>query len=107
MGKPIKKAVKIARSKVGEIYTVQEWAREMQYPSSKYFSRKIRNHYGERAKSILIQIRVDLFFEMLEEDPEVGCFEIARKIGLKDEIALNKFIKRHTGKPPSEWRNGC
>lgn len=106
MGLPIKKAVKIAEGKVGEIYTVQEWAEEMDYSSSKYFSRLFRNHFGERPKSILIRIRVERFFQLLDEKPSISSYEIAQEIGLSDEIALNKFIKRHTGKPPSEWKNG-
>jgi len=106
MGLPIKKAVKIAQGKVGEIYNVQEWADEMEYSSSKYFSRKFRNHFGERPKSILIRIRIERFFDMLSNNPNISSYEIAKEIGLRDEIALNKFINRHTGKSPSEWKKG-
>jgi AraC-like DNA-binding protein len=106
MGLPIKKAVKIAEGKVGSIYTVQEWAEEMNYNSPKYFSRKVRNHFGERPKSILIRIRIAKFVQMLSNNPNISSYEIAQEIGLRDEIALNKFINRHTGKSPSEWKNG-
>ena len=106
MGRPIQEAVKIAKRKVDKIYTVGEWAEEMQYSSSKHFSRTFRSHFGERPKSRLIQLRVERFYSLIKENPEISCYEIALEIGLKDEIALNKFIKRHTGKPPNEWKNG-
>ena len=106
MGRPIKEAVKIAERKIDEIYTVGEWAEEMQFNSSKHFSRTYRNHFGERPKTRLIKIRINMFLKMIKRNPEIGCYEIAREIGLRDEVALNKFIKRHTGKPPSEWKNG-
>lgn len=106
MGKELQDAEKVAAAHITEIYTVQEWAGAMGFSCSKKFSRAFRNHFGVRPKSRLIELRVKKFLELIEENPETGSYEIAVEIGLRDEIALSKFIKRHTGKSPSIWKNG-
>lgn len=106
MSLPIESALQIARERMAEIFTVQEWAEEMKYSSSKYFSRKFRNFFGERPKTKLIEIRIDRFHSVISENPEISCYKIALKLGLRDEIALNRFINRHTGKAPTEWKKG-
>lgn len=106
MSLPIESAPQIARENMIEIFTVREWAKEMQYSSSKYFSRKFRNFFGVRPKSMLIKLRVTKFHSLIKDDSEISCYEIAQEIGLRDEVALNRFIKRHTGKPPTEWKKG-
>lgn len=103
---PITKALQVANSKITEIYTVQEWADEMGFSSYKYFSHVFRNHFGIRPKEMLNQLRLDLFFKLIAEEPKMSNYEIAISMGLKDDKALNKFIKRHTGKAPSVWKNG-
>lgn len=102
----MEKALEVARQNLAEILTVGEWAEKMSYSSPKYFSRKFRNHFGIRPKYKLIELRVNRFFEIIKNDPSLSCYEIAFQLGLRDEIALNKFIKRHTGKPPSKWKKG-
>ncbi len=47
MSLPIESAVQITRERMAEIFIVQEWAKEMKYSSSKYFSGKFRNVFGE------------------------------------------------------------
>ncbi|MBD3615528.1 MAG: AraC family transcriptional regulator [Gracilimonas sp.] len=106
MKQPMENALQIARENIKEIRTVTEWAEEMNYNSSKYFSRRFRNHYQARPKLKLIEFRLEKFCELIKEKSEISCYEIAFELGLKDDIALNKFIKRHTGKPPREWKNG-
>lgn len=102
---PISDAVKVAKDMIVKINTVQEWAEEMGFTSCKYFSHVFRNHYGIRPKEKLIQFRVELFFSIIKEQTELNHYEIALSMGLKDEKALNKFIKRYTGEPPSRWKN--
>lgn len=106
MGKSIKQAEQVVRTAMGLIYTVQEWAEAMDFRSTKQFSRTFRNHFGARPKTRLIELRVEKFFDLLKETPEMSCYEIAVNLGLRDEIALSKFIKRHTGKSPTKWKNG-
>lgn len=104
MKQPMEKALQVARENLQQIRTVTEWAREMGYDSPKYFSRKFRNVFGVRPKSKFIEIRINKFYALIKEYPEVSCYEIALELGLRDEIALNRFINRHTGKPPTKWR---
>lgn len=106
MSLPVESAVKIVKENMAEICTVQEWASEMKFNCPKYFSRTFRNHYMKRPKEKLIQLKMEKFFELIKEEPEISCYEIALEIGLRDEIALNRFIKRHTGKPPTKWKKG-
>lgn len=106
MNKPIDQSLDIARENLDQIFTVTEWAKEMNYRCPKYFSRKFRNNFGTRPKTKLIQLRIEKFFELINTNKEISCYEIALELGLKDEVAVNKFIKRHTGKPPSKWKNG-
>lgn len=103
---PIEKAKRIAKANLSQLHNVDEWSDLMEYESSKYFSRKYRNQHGKRPKKALIQMKVDRFKELIDYESELNNYTIARKIGLADEIALYKFIKRHTGKSPTEWRIG-
>lgn len=105
MSVPITKALEIAQNKIKEIHTVRDWADEMEYKSANYFSRSFRNYFGKRPKSKLIEIKLHRFFELIENQPEMSCFEIAGELGLKDEVNLNKFIMRHTSKSPTKWKN--
>jgi methylphosphotriester-DNA--protein-cysteine methyltransferase len=69
------------------------------------FSRLIKKEMGEKPIQIIIKTKLSLAFELLKFNPEMTCFEISRIIGKPDEKALNKFMKRHTGNPPSYFRN--
>lgn len=102
----IKDAIQIAEENIGNICTVQEWATEMGYKNTNYFSLKFRNHFGRRPKETLCQLKVRYFFNLINKHPEYSCYEIAVEIGFIDEKALNKFIKQYTGKPPNAWKIG-
>lgn len=104
MKRPMEQALQVAQKNLKEIRTVTEWAEEMGYENPKTFSRKFRNYFGRRPKSKLIKIRVDEFVKLSKRNPNVGCYVIALNLGFKDEIALSKFIKRHTGASPNNWR---
>ena len=105
MKQPMEKALYVAEENLKQIRTVAEWGKEMGYESPKKFSRKFRNHFGKRPKSTLIELKLNCFFKLIEDFREISCYEIAVELGLKDEIALNKFINRHTGRSPNQWKN--
>lgn len=102
---PIEKAIQFAKSNISEIHNVQEWALEMGYSSSDYFSRLFRNYFGRLPKTVLIQIRIKKFRECIESDPDQINYALAREIGLPDDVALSRYIKRHTGKTPTDFKN--
>lgn len=101
---PIEQAVQIASENIKEIRTVREWAETMGYECPKKYSRKLRNYFGETPKLRLVEIRVEKIFLNIIFEPNMGCYEIALEVGLNDEIALSKFLKRHTGKSPNHWQ---
>jgi len=106
MKKQIEKALQVAQKNLKEIRTVTEWAEEMGYESTKYFSRRFKKFYGVSPKPKLVVLRIEKFHEMIMQDPEISCFEIGQELGLGGESDLNKYVKNHTGKPPKEWKNG-
>ena len=97
------KADEILRKRMSEIDTVARWANELGFNSEKVFSRKYRNEYGKRPKSVLIKMKLERALFLLEHDPEMNCFEVARAIGKKDEKALNFFFRTHMGISPKKW----
>lgn len=103
---PMEKALPIVQQNLKEIRTVTEWAEKMGYENPKYFSRRFKKYYGVPPKPKLVELRVEKFHELIKQDPEISCFEIGSELGVGDEVDLNKYIKSHTGSPPSVWKNG-
>ena|SRR5690554_4251333 len=103
---PINRAIEVLQGNLKEICTVADWAKFMGYNSPKYFSRKIRNHWEIRPLPLITQIKIRKFKLLIIEDSIEfkKNYSIAKELGLKDEIALYKYIKRNTGKSPTEWR---
>ncbi len=102
----IELAITIAENNIKEIRRVEDWANQLGYVSSNFFSRIFRNHFGESPKAKLTELRLNRFFKIIEERPRITCYILALEVGLKDEVVLNKFIKRHTGKSPTHWKTG-
>lgn len=105
MKQPIEKALQIAEEDLKEIRTVTEWAEKMGYDSPKYFSSRFKRHYGIPAKPKLIELRLKKFHKLISENPQISCFEIGIEIGVGDEKNLNEYVKFHTNKPPTWWKN--
>lgn len=102
----MEQSLRVAQENLKEIRTVTEWAEEMGYKCPKYFSRRFKKHYGVSPKSKLVEIRLEKFHKLINENPKISCFEIGQELGLGGESDLNKYVKNHTGKPPKEWKNG-
>lgn len=105
MKQPMEEALQIAQQHLKEIRTVREWAEKMGYDCQKFFSRKFKKHYKVPPKSKLIELRIEKFQELIRENPKMSCFEISFFLGLGDEKSLNEYIKYHTSKPPTCWKN--
>ena len=102
--KEIELALDVLGENITSIHTVAEWADEMGYESEKYFTRKIRAHYKKSPYKIIVEKRVQRVKEELKNSPEEILFSIALELGFSDNNALYKFIKRHTGKTPSQLK---
>jgi len=105
MKQPMERAPKVARENLKKIRTVTEWAKRMGYDSPKYFSKRFKEHYGEPAKSELVEIRLNVFQNVIRANPELSCYEIGQLLGLGDENNLNEYIIYHTKFSPTWWRN--
>jgi len=92
------------REKIAKISTVEEWAEELGY-DTKTFARKYRNKFGSRPKAVIIQTKLDLAVDLLHNNPEMSCYDVARAIGKEDEKALNYFFYTHLKKSPRSHKS--
>jgi len=100
----LKNSKEALKKKIRDIRTVSEWADEMGYSSPKYFARVFRSKYGVGPKQALVRIRINSWIECIHKNPDEKNYCTAKEIGLKDEVALNKYIKQYTGKTPTQLK---
>lgn len=100
----IENAIRVLEEHIASIHTVPELAEKMGYTSSKNFSRLFRNHFGIRPKKVITKIKLRTITDHMLAAPDDIYFCIARRVGLLDDKALYRFIKRHTGKSPGEFK---
>ncbi len=100
----IEKSFEVLRPNIQQIRTVQEWSEEMGCNDPKYFARLFRRNFGYTTKTALIKVRVEKLIDCVKENPEQKNYCCAREIGLPDEIALNKYLRKHTGKNPTQFK---
>ena len=74
------------------------------YHSEQYFSRKIENTLGKRPKELIIEMKMLKIHECIIKFPDDIYYCVAKKFGFKDDNALYKFVKRHTGKCLTELK---
>ncbi|NGP89630.1 helix-turn-helix domain-containing protein [Fodinibius halophilus] len=94
--KPIhlKLSLNILKKNLKQITSVQDWARYMGYSRS-YFSTSFSEHFGETPYKCLCRVRYTQLHKATLQYPYKTSRAIAAEIGLKDEQALYKFLKRH------------
>lgn len=97
------RAINLLKEHLHEIDTVHDWMTLLRKFGITEPERKLKL-VGLRRSKILIQLKVNEAIHLLSTRPDVSCFEIAIRIGKKNERVLNKFLKRHTGNPPSFYR---
>ena len=100
----IENSKRVLRKKIRDIRTVSEWAEEMGFSDPKYFARVFRAKQGIGAKKTLVKIRINTWINCISKNPDQKNYCTAREIGLKDEVALNKYIKQYTGKTPTQLK---
>ena len=106
-GDKIREALKVLDENLISINTVSEWADKVGYDSSKYFSRKIRDAYGELPKEMIIRKKLEQIEDILCHSEDQIYYSIALDLGFKNDVALYKFLKRHTGKSITEYKREC
>jgi transcriptional regulator GlxA family with amidase domain len=101
--KKISEAVDKLKANLCETASVQQWANLMGYECPKLFARKFQRYYEVRPNKYLKYLRLKYISEELRKR-SYSNFEVARKFGVVDEIALNKYINYHLKCSPTELK---
>lgn len=97
----ISKSIEVLNENLNTIVSVRDWAKIMHFRCPKEFARKFQRYYEVRPYAYLKYYRLKKISEELRESSHSN-FEIARKYGVSDEIALNKYINYHMDCSPTE-----
>lgn len=100
----IELANEILKENLTKILSVEEWAKACGYRNADSFSRRYRNQFGIRPKHAMVKHRLKKAKQMLIEEPEISCYEVAQAIGKRDEKELHRYFITHTQNPPSFYR---
>ena len=100
-------AIRILENNIVEVCTVTEWAELMVYPSTAYFSRKIRTTYKKSPSKLIQQAKLKLITSLFKKHPNQIYFFIAVEAGFANYQSLAKFIKHTTGKTVTEFKSEC
>lgn len=99
--KDIREADEILTRNIQSIRTVTEWANFMGYRDMSYFSRRYRNHHKLVAVKRLTNIRMKEIETLMKTNEAILNYEIARRVGLRDEQDLYNFVSYHRGCSPT------
>lgn len=99
--KNISDSVEVLVANLSNVVSVYEWAQLMGYTCPKKFARNFLRYYSVRPQTYLKYIRLKNISQDLRKSNQSN-FEIARKYGVLDEIALNKYINYHLNCSPTE-----
>ena len=100
----IEHAVEILEEHIANICSVGEWAEVMGFESEKYFTRKIRAHFRKSPYKLIVEKKLERIKKELTSSSEEIFFSIALDLGFADNNSFYKFVKRHTGKTPTELK---
>lgn len=100
----MEEAVQIMEENLETIDRVSEWAEVCGYTNAKTFSRQFRNFTGIRPAKMMKEIKIKKAIELLSNGANLNNYEIALRIGKKDEQALYHFIVRQTGNAPEFYK---
>ncbi|MBO6801566.1 MAG: AraC family transcriptional regulator, partial [Balneola sp.] len=62
--------------------------------------------FNKSPYQLIVEKKLEIITEKLEGSTDEILFSIALDVGFVDNNALYKFVKRHTGKTPTELRKG-
>jgi len=102
--KNLENSLVLLEDEIKNIRTVSEWAEMSGFSDPKYFARIFRGKFGIGTKQALVKVRINCWIKCISENPEQKNYCSAQEIGLKDEVALNKYLKQYTGKTPTQLK---
>lgn len=68
-----------------------------------YISKLFRNYKGMSPSEYLMNYRIEKSKQMMLEEPELLCKEVALKVGFSDQHHFSKTFKKQTGMWPTEY----
>ncbi len=87
-------AYNILANNINDIRHVTDWALILGY-STKTLERIIKEHFKITAKQKLRSTRFELIKSFLKEDPLITSYQLALKVGLKNEQQVFHFLSRN------------
>lgn len=102
--KNIREADEILAQNIHSIRTVTEWATFMGYHDISFFSRRYRNHYNLVAVKRLTNTRMKQIEFLMKNNSAILNYELARRVGLRDEQDLYNFVSYHRGCSPTKLK---
>lgn len=102
--KSIREADVLLEKNIQSIRTVTEWASLMGYQDISFFSRKYRNQHKQVAIKRLTQLRLKCIEDLLKTEQSILNYELARRVGLRDEQDLYNFVRYHKGCSPTQLK---
>lgn len=93
-GYQIETAVEMLKANIHRIPNIIIWAEMMGYSRS-YFSRKIKEYYGQTPSQLLRDVRIKIIHKKILSHPRKTSYGIARLVGLPNDDLLYKFLSYH------------
>lgn len=90
----LKRIVKLLRRELSSIPDVNTWALQAGVSTS-WLLYAIKSEYNVTPKVYLKNLRFERISDHIIEDFEITGYELALETGLRDEVALSKFLRRH------------
>lgn len=90
----LNRIVKLLRRDLGSIPDVNTWALQAGVSTS-WLLYSVKSEYNVTPKIFLKNLRFKQISDHIIEDFEITGYELALETGLRDEVALSKFLRRH------------
>lgn len=90
----LEKIVQLLRRELSSIPDVNTWALQAGVSTS-WLLYSVKSEYNITPKVFLKNLRFRRISDHIIEDFEITGYELALETGLRDEVALSKFLRRH------------
>lgn len=96
-------ALQVLASDIDRIRYVKEWAGRAGCTQS-VLNELAKRYFRLNSKQLLKEVRYNMICKLIEENPDITSYAVARSCGLHDEQGLFKFLKRHFNTTYTEIR---
>lgn len=99
----IGRALMLLHAQPATAWTVEKLARSVAVSRS-VLAARFAQVLGVSPMRYLAQWRLQLAANLLRDEPQLGMFAIAERVGYEAEAAFSRAFKRHLGVSPAAWR---